>query len=275
MVSFDQWDAANSGGKYTGDTHMYFNTNGSTGQTRGGNGFKIIPLKRKNSDKPATRPCHGNVTIPYWVTDIYFSARYDTQTIPSSISQFGMQVFVDGYQLTSSGAYHDNINYKLVTSESEAIRLTRLSDGGKIPGIYGMLSTVSSTTGDYGTDQIVKLTLLFIDTYKLFDVKVECTSRVANTNILEWKINGREDTSVDTTALRLLGYNNWGEYKNNMEGIPSHTGDYNFTCVGSSNSVYSITEGEPYAGYAFRDFTKTGKSVRSFEDTDNHSGQYW
>lgn len=229
---------------YSGPTLVRVNINTSPSSVR-----KFIPVIPRS---PLTykggeplRPCSGNITIPYWWTDIKFSARYfeEEEENEELAKNFGFKIYVNNNELklttenmiTPSSS--ENYYYWLSPLNPDIFFAT--GDRVSAKGVYGSLSVDKhNTMNQYGeiTEKYHEFTLrlLFVDLYNSNDfmINIVSDSDAINDGWLSWYVNSSYIESVGADILNQLSLKGWGEYKNN--GI----GDNELRCIGEGqNSV--------------------------------------
>lgn len=229
---------------YSGPTLVRVNINTSPSSVR-----KFIPVIPRS---PLTykggeplRPCSGNITVPYWWTDIKFSARYfeAEEENEEFAENFGFKIYVNNneLELTTENmiAPSSSENYYYWLSPLNPDIFFATGDRVSAKGVYGSLSVDKhNTMNQYGeiTEKYHEFTLrlLFVDLYNANDfmIKIVSNSDSINHGCLLWYVNSRYRESVGADMLNQLSLNGWGEYKNN--GV----GDNELRCIGEGqNSV--------------------------------------
>lgn len=207
---------------YNGDEYVYFDSSGTMHSTWNKNNYKFCAPLYSNirsydtSYAPETglRPCRGDVTVPYWTAEMYFATRIPSGETYNSdpIEGFGMKVVIDGVTLAANNHISQNdIYYGLITSDDTEIILKNSSTPtDSRSGVYAKLTKINETTVGDEIIQKVKLSILFIDVYKEFDVKI--TSDVYSTQVLHWKLDGKPSTKLGAGIIYALGSNGWVDY---------------------------------------------------------------
>ena len=256
---------------YTGDTYVHFGRYGALekNDNYGNSSYRFAPLVSNNRYFPLPpntpsgtplRPCLGDITVPYWYTQIDFGVTYAygiDEEVPSAfdpISDFDLAVEVSTY---SSSGYHElttsttfdstnNITYAIFYNQDDNI--PSLSEAPvvyhkSIKGIYGYLCKNGTPKGRVEEGgftrlyQKMTLYMLFIDVYPAnpgdFNVRVKPKKSGMTTQMLWWRLNGRYDTSVGADNLYRLSLADWGNYESN---------DYQnkLSCIGRRNNEYSV-----------------------------------
>ncbi len=210
---------------------------------------KFIPVTPKS---PLTykggeplRPCSGNITVPYWWTDIKFSGRYfeEGEENEELAENFGFKIYVNNneLELTTENMItpSSSTNYKYWLSPLNPNIFFATGNRVSAKGVYGSLSVDKhNDMKEYGgiTEKYYEFTLrlLFVDLYNSngFRIRIESNSDAINDGCLSWDVNSRYEESVGADILYQLSLNGWYGYKNN--GV----GDNELRCIGGEqNSV--------------------------------------
>lgn len=276
--------ASGSNYVYTGNSNgyndfVYYNSNGSlnsarssTSTTPSNRSYKFIPVGAKmlNGKYVALRPCYGDVTVPYWYTQIEFAVRVLEQPEDESafdpIAQLNLTVDVSfnsgNYtRLTTGGTSYNGVYHKLITNDTFDTPTISIgtADGTSYKGIYGFLGKMDSlVAGGNSYYQKMSLTLVFIDVYpvaSVFDIVVNGPSNYQNNyeQKLHWILDGKTSQSVGAEMFYNLSDNGWYSYKENSSYA-------NFRCVGSS------VETEYCPHYMMNTYREGGGQKLAFSD---------
>ena len=262
-------------GTYSSSTYIYLSTENATEFSFNDahtldedRPYKSLPLKVKNTlygqtitnnqiIYDALRPCSGYTTIPYWYTEIRFTARFarelESEEVFDPINDYGLTLSVqDKVFSTTSTSFPvsslSNINivsdvtntvsFRLLSSDTQSVYLSDTSDTTMnnpeknvhtTPGIRAYFDyDGESQTVSGQTYRIIKLTLLFIDVYGMFDVKVTCGKNDMANQVLSWEIDGKNKLKIGAEVFARLGYHYWGDYEDNT----SQTSGNSLACIG-------------------------------------------
>lgn len=243
---------------YTGASFVYFGRNGSTinyiNNSPTQAKYKFLPVVCNNTtgydNNKALRPCSGDVTIPYWYTDLTFGVRVMNQS-PTGFNPwqyFSIKVYVDGHELvynTAPTLTSASTNYYRV-DRTTSIPFRVGSTDRPYRGVYCcfwdgtqlvMKDNMDSDAVEYYQELTIRF--MFVDVYSnSFNIKVKCSAQDFTSQELSWQLNGEEDYMVGAETLVKLGRNDWGEYHGNKG---AHPDDY--SCIGdyNRNSTYNHT----------------------------------
>ena len=152
-----------------------------------GNERKFIPVIPKSplvyKGGEPLRPCSGNITVPYWWTDIKFSARYfeEEEENEELAENFGFKIYVNNneLELTTENTItpSSSANYKYWLSSLNPDIFLATGDRVSAKGVYGSLSVDKhNTMNQYGkiTEKYHEFTLrlLFVDLYSSNDFMI-------------------------------------------------------------------------------------------------------